>query len=76
MLSARETAEGRPASRGGGRGRWLGLAALWGLLVCYPNPLVLARNVARYLRLPIDPAMATTLPLPSTRDPAALEPAV
>lgn len=55
-------------------GRWLGLGTLWSLLVCYPNPLLLVQNVGRYLRLPIDPAVAATLP--STRDPAAIEPAV
>ena len=33
----------------------LGGALLWTLLVCYPNPTVFFRNLARYRRLPLDP---------------------
>ena len=33
----------------------------WTLLVCYPNPAVFFRNLARYHRLPIDPGIATRM---------------
>lgn len=45
----------------------------WTLVVCYPNPLVLVRNVARYRRLPLDPEIAWSMGWTIPRDPARIE---
>jgi hypothetical protein len=45
----------------------------WTLVVCYPNPLVLVRNLSRYRRLPLDPKIAWSMGWTVPEDPARIE---
>jgi len=45
----------------------------WTWLVCFPNPLVLPRNLYRYFRFPVDPSVVQLLPTDLPADPARLE---
>jgi hypothetical protein len=45
----------------------------WTLVVCYPNPLVLVRNLARYRHLPLDPKIAWSMGWSVPKDPARIE---
>lgn len=64
------------------RRRWrqgagaVAVAAVWLLLVCYPNPWVLVRNGLRYARFPVDPAVLAVVPFVVPADPVAIEAAV
>jgi len=46
---------------------------LWTLLVCYPNPAVFFRNLSRYHRLPLDPAVEREMGWSLPADPAKIE---
>ncbi len=66
--------------RGPSRRRWgralllfLGGTLLWTLLVCYPNPAVFFRNLARYHRLPLDPQIEREMGWGLPKDPADIE---
>jgi hypothetical protein len=48
-------------------------ALVWTLLVCYPNPTILFRNLARYHRLPIDPKLAARMHLAVPDKPVEIE---
>lgn len=65
----------RPARRGQRRRALLFLAAalVWTLASCYPNPLVLARSLARYRRFPLDPGIEKRLGWDLPSSPATIE---
>ncbi len=48
-------------------------AVLWTLFAMYPNPLVLARNLTRYHRLPLDPELERKMGWELPPDPVNLE---
>ncbi len=35
----------------------IAMLSVWTFIVCFPNPFVFARNVIRYIRLPVDPSV-------------------
>ncbi|MCC6443109.1 MAG: transglutaminase domain-containing protein [Armatimonadetes bacterium] len=55
------------------RRRFIGLMALWAVLVCYPNPLVIARNLWHYASFPVDAGIARAFEGRLPRKPAEIE---
>lgn len=55
---------------------WPLLGLLWLLLVCYPNPWILVRNLLRYADFPVDSSIAGRVPFAVPKEPAAIERAV
>jgi hypothetical protein len=74
-IATDDTAPGRPR-RGRIAARHVGLALLWLLLVCYPNPWVFVRNFVRYAQFPVDPGVARSVAFPVPKSPVAMEEAV
>ena len=66
---------GRSSARRRGRRLLLILLglALWTLWACYPNPWVLARNLVRYARFPVDPRAAARIAWRLPEDPREIE---
>jgi len=63
----------KPLSRRRELFRFGGLLFLWALLVCYPNPFIIVRNLVRYASFPIDPSIIRIFPLPVPDQPAKIE---
>jgi hypothetical protein len=47
--------------------------ALWTFIICFPNPYIFARNISRYLRLPIDPSVVHIIETEIPDKPADIE---
>lgn len=71
-MSTGNAGPGRP-----GRARRAALvllaALVWTVLVCYPNPSVLMRNILRYRHLPVDPGLAKRMGWSLPRQPRDIE---
>jgi hypothetical protein len=70
-LGIREVSQTRRRCRHGARAA--GLAAVWLLLVCYPNPWIFLRNGLRYVHFPIDPEILACIPFPVPAAAAEIE---
>lgn len=46
---------------------------IWTFIICFPNPFIAVRNVARYIRLPVDPSVVEIIDAEIPDDPAAIE---
>ena len=49
------------------------MLALWTFIVCFPNPYIFARNVMRYIRLPIDPSIIEIIEAEVPDEPREIE---
>ena len=47
--------------------------SLWTFIVCFPNPYIFARNVIRYIRLPVDPAIIEIIEAEVPDEPREIE---
>ena len=65
----------RPRSLGWRRraALFLGGAAIWTLVSCYPNPAALVRSLQRYRHFPVDPGLEKRVGWQIARDPGAIE---
>jgi hypothetical protein len=52
---------------------YFSLLAFWLLIVCYPNPLIFFRNLARYVWFPVDPTIAQDVKTPVPDAPRDIE---
>jgi len=46
---------------------------IWTFIICFPNPFIAVRNVARYIRLPVDPSVVELIEAEIPDEPAAIE---
>ena len=49
------------------------MLSLWTFIVCFPNPYIFIRNVARYVRLPVDPSVVEIVEAEIPDEPEEIE---